>query len=159
MAYQELRKKSEHFPTFPEECLMRCFVQIGLHDEMLGNIEWYLFADFPMHIKMHVSIFEALKKKKKLCIKNKLWGFPHGSVVKNPPDNAGDTVWSLILEGPMCLEATKPVCQNYGNCSRALSSAQSNRSVVSYSLRPRGLQHARPLCPPPTPGACSNSCP
>ena len=27
------------------------------------------------------------------------------------------------------------------------------------SLWPRGLQHARPPCPSPTPGACSNSCP
>ena len=30
-------------------------------------------------------------------------------------------------------------------------------SVVSNSLWPRGLQHARPSCPSPTPGACSNS--
>ena len=26
-------------------------------------------------------------------------------------------------------------------------------------LRPQGLQHARPPCPSPTPGVCSNSCP
>ena len=31
--------------------------------------------------------------------------------------------------------------------------------VVSNSLRPHGLQHARPPCPSPTPGNCSNSCP
>ena len=30
---------------------------------------------------------------------------------------------------------------------------------MSDSLRPRGLQHARLLCPSPTPRACSNSCP
>ena len=30
---------------------------------------------------------------------------------------------------------------------------------MSDSLRPQGLQHARLLCPSPTPGACSNSCP
>ena len=112
MAYQELRKNSEHFPTFPEVCLMRCFLKIGLHDEMLASIDSYLFVDFLMHIKMHVSIFEALKKKK-LCIKNKLWCFPHG----NSPDNAGDTVRSLILEDPMCLKATKPICHNYWNCA------------------------------------------
>ena len=35
----------------------------------------------------------------------------------------------------------------------------SSRSVVSDSLRPHGLQHARSPCPSPTPGACSNSCP
>ena len=32
-------------------------------------------------------------------------------------------------------------------------------SVVSNSLQPHGLHHARPLCPSPTPGALSNSCP
>ena len=30
---------------------------------------------------------------------------------------------------------------------------------MSDSLLPHGLQHARPPCPSPTPGACSNSCP
>ena len=32
-------------------------------------------------------------------------------------------------------------------------------SVVSSSFRPHGLQHARPLCPSPTPGVYPNSCP
>ena len=32
-------------------------------------------------------------------------------------------------------------------------------SLVSDSLQPHGLQHARPPCPPPTPGVYSNSCP
>ena len=32
-------------------------------------------------------------------------------------------------------------------------------SVASNSLPPHGLQHARPPCPSPTPGAYSNSCP
>ena len=30
---------------------------------------------------------------------------------------------------------------------------------MSNSLQPHGLQHSRPPCPLPTPGACSNSCP
>ena len=34
-----------------------------------------------------------------------------------------------------------------------------SRSVMSNSLQPHGLQHARLPCPSPTPGACSNSCP
>ena len=33
------------------------------------------------------------------------------------------------------------------------------RSLVSDSLWPHGLQHTRPPCPSPTPGAHSNSCP
>ena len=36
-------------------------------------------------------------------------------------------------------------------------SVQFSRSVVSNSLRPHGLQHARLPCPSPTPGTCSNS--
>ena len=36
---------------------------------------------------------------------------------------------------------------------------QFSHSVVSDSLRPYELQHARPPCPSPTPGVYSNSCP
>ena len=39
------------------------------------------------------------------------------------------------------------------------SSVQFCRSVMSYSLPPHRLQHARPPCPSPTPGVYSNSCP
>ena len=38
-------------------------------------------------------------------------------------------------------------------------SIQFSRSVVSDSLRPHELQHARPPCPSPTPGVHSNSRP
>ena len=38
-------------------------------------------------------------------------------------------------------------------------SVQISHSVVSNSLQPHGLQHARFLCQLPTPGACWNSCP
>ena len=41
----------------------------------------------------------------------------------------------------------------------SFSSVQFSHSVVSDSLRPQGLQHARLPCPPPSPGVCSNSCP
>ena len=37
-------------------------------------------------------------------------------------------------------------------------SVQFSRSVVSESLRPHGLQHARPLCPSPTLGVYPNAC-
>ena len=36
-------------------------------------------------------------------------------------------------------------------------SVQFSCSVMFDSLRPHGLQHARPPCPSPTPRACSNS--
>ena len=38
-------------------------------------------------------------------------------------------------------------------------SVQFSHSVVSDSLQPRGLQHARPPCPSPTPRVYSNLCP
>ena len=40
-----------------------------------------------------------------------------------------------------------------------LITTRSVSSVVSNSLLPHGLQHARFPCPSPTPKACSNSCP
>ena len=40
-----------------------------------------------------------------------------------------------------------------------LSSVQFSLSVVSDSLWPHELQHARPPCPSPTPGVHSDSCP
>ena len=40
-----------------------------------------------------------------------------------------------------------------------ISSVQFSHSVMSDSLWPHGLQHARPLCPLPTPGVHPNPCP
>ena len=54
------------------------------------------------------GINEEIKKEKKY-----LEGSLGGSVVKNLPSNAGDTVQSLIQEDPTCCGATKPVCHNY----------------------------------------------
>ena len=41
----------------------------------------------------------------------------------------------------------------------SFSSVHFSHSVVSNSLRPHGLHHARLPCPSSTSGACSNSCP
>ena len=43
--------------------------------------------------------------------------------------------------------------------SEELLSVQFSCSVISDSLGPHGLQHARPPCPSPTPRAYTNSCP
>ena len=42
--------------------------------------------------------------------------------------------------------------------SLVFSLIQFSRSVMSDSLQPHGLQHARLPCPSPIPGACSNPC-
>ena len=44
-------------------------------------------------------------------------------------------------------------------CELFFASVQFSCSVVSNSLWPHGLQHARPACPSPTPGVYSNSHP
>ena len=43
--------------------------------------------------------------------------------------------------------------------SHGRNSVQFSCSVVSDTLGPHGLQHARLPCPSPTPGSCSNTCP
>ena len=45
------------------------------------------------------------------------------------------------------------------NVIKSFSSFQFSHSVVSNSLWPHELQHARPPCPSPTPGVYPNSCP
>ena len=45
------------------------------------------------------------------------------------------------------------------SCIFWTSSVQFSHSVLSDSLQPHELQHARPPCPSPTPGVYSNSCP
>ena len=47
------------------------------------------------------------------------------------------------------------ICENLAH----ISSVQFSYSVLSNSLWPHGLQHARPPCPWPTPRVYSNSCP
>ena len=55
------------------------------------------------------------------------------------------------------------LCKNIRReCKRlkiTFSSGQFSCSVVSSSMQPHGLPHARPPCPSPTPWAGSNSCP
>ena len=95
----------------------------------------------------------------------------------------GTWIWPLYREDFPCHEATKPnhhnswvraiepMSHNYWSprtlepvlCKRShrneKPSVQFSPSVVSDSLWPHGLQHARPPCPSPTPGVYSNSCP
>ena len=47
----------------------------------------------------------------------------------------------------------------YMTTGKTIRSDQISRSVVSDSLRPHELQHARPPCPSPTPGVHSDSRP
>ena len=78
---------------------------------------------------------------------NNLVGFKMAQQVKNPPamqETQETRVWSLGWEDP--LEEEMAIHSQF-------SSVQ---SVMSDSLRPHELQHARPPCPSPTPGVHPN---
>ena len=77
-------------------------------------------------------------------------------------------LWRLCSEGLQNLDGKSFGCkcrQEYWplliTCllPARFSSVQFSRSVMSDSLRPHRLQHARLPCPSPTPGVYSNSCP
>ena len=91
-------------------------------------------------------------------------------------DSKPSELWEINL---CCLKATLSLVlcyssPNYGsyfqvtmvsneksavNLIKDPCSVQFSHSVVSHSLQPHELQHARPPCPSPTPGVYSNSCP
>ena len=88
-----------------------------------------------------------------MTFSNKYWGnsdLPYKNMVKDDLRGKGkccrSETWIYIKEGKW-LEKEQ------------FSSVQFSRSVMSDSLRPHGLQHAKPPCPLPTPGVYSNSCP
>ena len=58
-----------------------------------------------------------------------------------------------------CLIALASAIQYLTQVVRMESLFQISHLVISDSLQPHGLQHARPPCPSPTPGIYSNSCP
>ena len=52
-----------------------------------------------------------------------------------------------------------PTKNRQASSTISVDTYQFSWSVMSDSLWPHELQHARPPCPSQTPGACSNSCP
>ena len=83
--------------------------------------------------------------------------------------SCGTTILCLVAEcviqfpdyglnpGSLHWESWGLTTEPYGKSSPAI--VQFSVSVVSDSLRPHELQHARSPCPSPTPGVYSNSCP
>ena len=74
-----------------------------------------------------------------------------------------DGRWRLLGQ-PVSGSAFSPVFLGFLNWGAQLaclleSSVQFSCSVASDCFWPHGLQHARPPCPSPTPGVCSDSCP
>ena len=79
---------------------------------------------------------------------------PSPSSLVSPPPLRQPPICSLYL-----FTHTQANFKGYVILVESMFSVQFSRSVVSDSLRPHGLQHARPPCPSPTPGVYPNSCP
>ena len=67
-------------------------------------------------------------------------------------------LYYLSYQGDPMVSAPKSPNLQGGHVLK-LGSVQFSLSVMSDSLRPHELQHARLPCPSPIPRACSNSCP
>ena len=65
--------------------------------------------------------------------------------------------WWYTTHGPIVVFL--PISMRQGNPLMLSFIIQFSHSIVSDSLLPHGLQHARLPCPSPTPGVYSNSCP
>ena len=87
-------------------------------------------------------------------------GFP--AWVSGSRSHCSQSIWVWRPVGSECRSST-----GLGEMDSTLGRAHTrshaywflfSTSVLSDSLWPHELQHARPPCPSPTPGACSNSC-
>ena len=89
------------------------------------------------------------------------------SCLESPTDRRpGQTIvhrvaksWTWLSSWAVDMKVRSLAWRGFNDITQQVPSVQFSRSVVSDSLRPHGLQHARLPCPSPTPTACSNSCP
>ena len=85
------------------------------------------------------------------------------AVIKTIPKKKKCKKAKLLSEEALQITVSRREVKGKGEKERNthlnVSSVQFSRSVVSDSLRPHELQHARPPCPSPSPGAHPDSHP
>ena len=117
-------------------CFLTC-IQIS---QEAGQVVWYshLSQNFPQFIVIHTVKVFSIVNQAEIDVFLELSCFFHD------PVDVGN-----LVSGSSAFPKTSWT---------QYSSIQFSCSVVSHSLPPNGLQHARLLCPSPSRGACSNSC-
>ena len=136
-------------------CCFLTFIQIS---QEADQVVWYshLFQNFPQFIVIHtVKGFVIVNKADKV---NKAVFLELSCFFYDPAD-VGNLISGSSAFGWQIHLPYKRDIFHTGVFERRLISVQFSRSVVSYSLRPHELQHARPPCPSPTPGVYSGSRP
>jgi len=105
-------------------------------------------------------LLQCMKVKVKSLSRVRLFATPWTAAYQAPPSMgfSRQEYWSGLplpsLDDLICLSKFYPL-----EIFLLYTSVQFSHSVVSNSLRPHALQHARPPCPSPTPGVYLNSCP
>ena len=127
--------------------------------------------DKPLQYFCLENPINSVKRKKDMTLKDE---FPRSVGAKNATgeewrNNSGkneemEPKWKQGLVVDVTGDRSKFQCCKEQYCIgtwnvRSISSVQFSRSVVSDSLQPHGMLHARLPCPSPTPGAHSNSHP
>ena len=73
--------------------------------------------------------------------------------------HASIPAWRILKDRGVWWAIVRSCKESNTSKQLSISSVQFSCSVMSNSSRPHELQHARPLCPSPTPRVYSNSCP
>ena len=134
----------------------------------LMSIEWVMSFNHLIlccPLLLLPSIFPSIRvfsNKSALCIRwPKYWSFSFNISPSN--EHPGlipfrmDWLDLLLVQGTL-----KNLLQHHSSKASIIwcsSASLESCSVVSDSLQPHGLQHARPPCPSTTPGVYSNLCP
>ena len=125
---------NSHFLLYKEMLWVHCF--IGKHK---GSLQPNTFTSFPLH---PLYFKYAGQRALKICVLKRYWP---NKVIPN-------------IQFHLTKKERLPK-SSFSFSIAILYSVQFSRSVMSDSLRPHGLQHARPPCPSSTPRVYSNSCP
>ena len=107
----------------------------------------YLSLVHPHSLTTEIFTVDLHASTDAICCGQSWWPkllFPSWNLQRTGKDDIQQIIWTH--------------CREY-NVVQGTVQVQFSHSVVSDFLQPHGLQHARPPCPSPTPGACSNSCP